>query len=73
MMISAEYGAARMYAQGKSFWAIVLLIYVSDTINLILDLFIINRLLAWQWSRKIVETFNQWAKGFIEEAAGAGG
>ena len=61
-VISAEYGIVRLHAEGKSFLTIVFLVYLGDMINLFIDLFLVNRLIHWQWSSDIIQTCSNWGK-----------
>lgn len=67
VMFSVEYGAARMYAEGKSFFFIVLMMLLAHSANIVLDLFIVKQVLKSKAALTILNSFSSRGKAFVRD------
>lgn len=67
VMFSVEYGAARMYTEGKSFFLIVGLMLTAHAANILLDLFVVRLLLKSKWALGILNSFSVRGKAFVRD------
>lgn len=67
VMFSSEYGASRLYAEGKSFPRILLSMLGAYVLNIGLDYVLVTYALKWQWSRRIIEAFSKRGKAFVRD------
>lgn len=61
-MITSEGSMASMVANGKPFWIVVSFVLVADSLNILLDLYVVNHLLAWKFFRTKIDWLNRQLK-----------
>lgn len=67
IMFSSEYGASRLYAEGKSFERIIFSMFAAYAVNITLDYIVVTYALKWQWSKRIIDAFSKRGKAFVRD------